>query len=65
MSISDHDMIGCVYKVNNMNFNGHTIHSRDYRNYNPEQLQKDTCESNLRLKISNQRMMHHYFLNPC
>ena len=28
-------------------FNGHTIHCRDYRNNNPEQLQKDICESNL------------------
>ena len=46
-SISDHDMIGCVYKMNNMKFNGRTIRCRDYRNYNPEQLQKDIRESSL------------------
>ena len=40
MSISDHDMIGCVYKMNNIKFNGPTIRCRDYRNYNPEQLKK-------------------------
>ena len=47
MSISDHDMIGCVYKMNNMKFNSCTVRFRDYRNYNPEQLQKDIRESNL------------------
>ena len=47
MSISDHDMIGCVYKMNNVKFNGRTIRSREYRNYDPEQLQKDIRESNL------------------
>ena len=46
MSISDHDMIGCVYKINSIKFNGRTIRCRDYRNYNPEQLQKDIRESN-------------------
>ena len=50
MSISDHDMIGCVYKMNNIKFNGRTIRCRDYRNYNPEQLQKDIRESNLKDK---------------
>ena len=30
-----------------MKFNGRTIRCRDYRNYNPEQLQKDIRESNL------------------
>ena len=47
MSVSDHDMIGCVYKMNNIKFYGHTIPCRDYRNYNQEQLQKDIRESNL------------------
>ena len=47
MSISDSDMIGCVYKMNNIKFNGRTIRYRDYRNYNPGQLQKDVRESNL------------------
>ena len=47
MSISDYDMIGCVYKMNNIKFNGRTIRCRDYRNYNPEQLQKNIRESNL------------------
>ena len=32
--------------MNNIKFNGGTIRCRDYRNYNPEQLQKDTHESN-------------------
>ena len=44
MSISDHDIIGCVYKMNNIKFSGRTIRCRDYRNYNPEQLQKDIRE---------------------
>ena len=47
MPVSDHDMIGCVYKMSNINFNGRNIRCRDYRNYNPEQLQKDIRESNL------------------
>ena len=47
MSISDYDMIGCVYKMNNIKFNGRAIRYRDYRNYDPEQLQKDVRESNL------------------
>ena len=48
-SISDHDMImiGCVYQMNNIKFNGRTIYCRDYRNYDPEQLQKDIRESSL------------------
>ena len=40
MSMKDHDMIGRVYKMNNIRFNGRTIRLRDCRNYNPEQLQK-------------------------
>ena len=33
--------------MNNVKFNGRTIRSREYRNYDPEQLQKDIRESNL------------------
>ena len=44
--MSDHDMIGCVYKINNIKFNGCAGCCRDYRKYNPEQLQKDIRESN-------------------
>ena len=44
ISISDHDMIGCVYKIK---FNGRIIRCREYRNYKPEQLQKYIRESNL------------------
>ena len=40
MSISDHDMIVCMYKMKNIKFNGSTLCGRDYRNYNP-----DICES--------------------
>ena len=47
MSISDHDMTGCVYKMSSIKFNGRTICCRDYRNYNQEQRQKDICELNL------------------
>ena len=47
MSISNHYLISCVYKMNNIKFNGRTIRCRDYRNYSPEQLQKDIRESNL------------------
>ena len=47
ISISDHEMIGCVYKINKIKFNGRIIRCRDYRNYKPEQLQKYIRESNL------------------
>ena len=47
MSISDHDMIGRVYKINNIKFNGRTIRCSDCKNYNPEHPQKDIPESNL------------------
>ena len=47
MLISDHDMTSFVYKMNNMKFTGLIIRCKDYRNYNPEQLQKDIRESNL------------------
>ena len=40
-------MIGCVYKISKVEFNGHIIRCRNYRNYKPEQLQKYIRESNL------------------
>ena len=47
MPISDHDMISWVDKMSNIKFNGRIICYGDYRNYNPEHLQKDIRESNL------------------
>ncbi|CAB3993279.1 Hypothetical predicted protein [Paramuricea clavata] len=37
-SLSDHEMIGCVRKLNNHSFKARTIEARDYRNYNHEDL---------------------------
>ena len=59
MSISDHDMIGCIYKMKNIKFDGSTRCSRDYRNYNP-----DICES-IFSQIENTKSsnVHYHFLN--
>ena len=47
MSIGDHDMICCVYKMNNGKFSAKTIHCRDYKNYNPNEMCNDIRNSNL------------------
>ena len=41
LSIGDHDMIGCVRKINNGKFKPKVITSRNYKNYNPDEMIKD------------------------
>ena len=42
MSIGDHDIIGCVRKINTAKFKQKwLLTSRNYKNYNPEELNKD------------------------
>ena len=36
MSIGDHDMIGCVRKINNLRYKSKCVDCRDYRKYSPE-----------------------------
>ena len=47
MSIGDHDMIGCVYKMKNYKFSARTIYCRDYTNYNPQEMCNDIRNSDL------------------
>lgn len=39
--IADHEMVGCVRKVNHIKYKPKTITCRDYRNYNPESARND------------------------
>ena len=41
LSLSDHDCVGCVRKLNHERFNPRTITCRDYRKYNPQDLCND------------------------
>ena len=47
MSIGDHDMVGCIYKLNNARFSQKNIHCRDYRNYDPLLMNRDIRQSRL------------------
>eukprot|EP00795_Rhopilema_esculentum_P009289 gene9289-16986_t len=40
-SIGDHDMPGCVHKINNSSFRPRVITCRDYKMYNPENMKSD------------------------
>ena len=40
-SIGDHDMVGCVRKLNRSGFKARKIICRDYKNYRPEDMNKD------------------------
>ena len=40
-SFSDHDIIGCVRKLNNFKFNQKQTNCRDYRNYDADELRND------------------------
>ena len=40
-SISDHDMIGCVRKLNHSKFKPKKLTCRNYTNYNPKEMSKD------------------------
>ena len=43
-SLSDHDMVGCVRKLNHLKYESKTIHCRNYRDYDPKALQEDLQE---------------------
>ena len=43
-SLSDHDMVGCVRKLNHLKYESKTIHCRNYKDYDPKTLQKDLQE---------------------
>ena len=40
-SIGDHDMVGCVRKLNNASFKPRKIMCRDYRSYHPEAMNEE------------------------
>ena len=40
-SLSDHDMVGYVRKLNHLKYECKTIHCRNYKDYDPKALQKD------------------------
>ena len=44
-SLSDHEMIGCVRKLNNHSLKARTIEARDYRTYNHEDLSTHHLQS--------------------
>ena len=39
--IGDHDMVGCVRKINSTKFKPRLIKCRDYRKYNPKEMAED------------------------
>ena len=39
--LSDHDLIGCVRKMNNVKYQPITIHCRDYKNYNVDAVNNE------------------------
>ena len=43
-SLSDHDVVGCVRKLNHLKYKSKTIHCRNYKDYDPKALQKDLQE---------------------
>ena len=45
-SIGDHDMIGCVRKINYVKFPSKKIIARNYRNYDPEKLNEHLLSHN-------------------
>ena len=49
VSISDHELIGCVRKLNNIKYSPTTIRTRDYKNYVPDTLVKDVEQINWEL----------------
>ena len=64
-SLSDHDMVGCVRKLHNLKFSPKTIKCRDYKKYNPVEMNKDfeRVNWNLVLNSTNVNMAVNYFNN--
>ena len=54
-SLSDHDIIACKRKVNNIKISDITINCRDYKNYDPKQVNNDlsTADWNKLYQIKN------------
>ena len=46
LSLSDHDCVGCVRKLNNRKYRAKTIKIRNYSNYNPTEFCKDINAEN-------------------
>ena len=46
LSFSDHEMVGCTRKMNNLKFEQKTIYCRDYRNYDPIKMNDDLRKVN-------------------
>ena len=44
--IGDHDMVGCVRKINSTKFKSRLIKCRDYRKYNPNEMTDDLRKQN-------------------
>ena len=40
-SLSDHDMVACIKKINHQRYKPKTIKCRDYKNYDPTRLCED------------------------
>ena len=45
-SLSDHDLVACVRKINNKKFPEKTTHCRNYRNYDPGLMEQDFASVN-------------------
>ena len=45
-SLSDHDLVACVRKINNKKFPAKTTHCRNYRKYDPELMKQDFASVN-------------------
>jgi exonuclease III len=41
LSLSDHDLVGCIRKINNQKSKPRTIKCRNYSRYNPDNLRRD------------------------
>ena len=44
LSLSDHDMVGCIRKINNIRYPMRTIHCRNFKNFNSQDLNNDIDE---------------------
>ena len=52
--LSDHDLITCVRKVNNVKYESETIHYRDYKNYDVNVVNSELLNINLGWSILQQ-----------
>ena len=64
-SITDHDMIACSRKINNICYNPKTIKCRNYTNYSPEELKSDVAKFDWSplYDAANVDLAMHYFIS--